>query len=355
MFWYLFFAAIPVVSSIIVSMHYKKSIKYNDKSKNTFLILCGVAMFLMIALRHKEVGSIDSQNYYSNWESLSSFSLNELKLFMKVTNFEAGYCTFVWIFSHIFPNGQVVFVITGILFAISVCRFIYKNSPDPELSFVMFICLGLYTFMAQGLRQSIAMSICLFGIELCKKRKFLPFVLLVLFATTFHSSAIVFLALYFIYGFTLNIRTGIGSFAIAGLLLAFSGPLAKLGNMIFEREYEGEIESGGYVAVTIYVIILIVALVFADKKRKDKDYSFFFFMTLLGAVFYLMRYTEVQIAERISWYFMFGQIITLPSVITRFDKSVSFVIKSIIIVLCIALFAYRLSGDGLVAYRFFWQ
>lgn len=355
MFWYLVFAFVPVATSLIVSTRYKKSIKYDDKAKRNFLLWCGVAMFLIIALRHREVGSNDSNNYYENWELLSNFSFNELKLFSMESNFEKGYLLFVWLFSHLLPEGQFVFVLSAIIFTIAVCRYIYINSEDPELSFVMYICLGLYTFMAQGLRQSIAMSICLFAIELIKKRKFVLFVVLILFATTFHSSSIVFLFMYFIYGITLNVRTLLAGAGVTVVLLALSSRLAAIGNMIFQREYEGEVESGGFVAVAIYAIILILSIALSGKRRKDKDYAFFVFMTWFGFVFYLMRYTEVQIAERISWYFMFGQLIALPNVISRFDKSVSFVIKCVVIVLCFALFAYRLSGDGLVAYRFMWQ
>lgn len=355
MFWYLFFATIPVLVSLIVSLSYKKSIKVNDKAKRTFLIWCGIAMFIMIALRHKDVGSNDSNNYFVNWEFLSNVSFSGLKAYIPESNFETGYLFFVWVFSHIFPSGQFVFILSALLFTTALCRYIYKNSEDPELSFVMYICLGLYTFMAQGLRQAMAMSICLFALEFCKKRKLLPFILLVLLATTFHTSAIVFVVVYFIYGFTLNIRTGIVSLGIAGLLLVFSKQIAAIGNMIFEREYVGEVESGGFVAVAIYVLILAVAIAFSGKKRKEKDYSFFVFMTLLGAVFYIMRYTEVQIAERISFYFMFGQLITLPAAISRFDKHVAFIVKCSVIALSFLLFAYRLNGDGLVVYRFFWQ
>lgn len=355
MFWYLVFAFVPVATSLIVSTRYKKSIKYDDKAKRNFLLWCGVAMFLIIALRHREVGSNDSNNYYENWELLSNFSFNELKLFSMESNFEKGYLLFVWLFSHLLPEGQFVFVLSAIIFTIAVCRYIYINSEDTELSFVMYICLGLYTFMAQGLRQSIAMSICLFAIELIKKRKFVLFVVLILFATTFHSSSIVFLFMYFIYGITLNVRTLLAGAGVTVVLLALSSRLAAIGNMIFQREYEGEVESGGFVAVAIYAIILILSIALSGKRRKDKDYAFFVFMTWFGFVFYLMRYTEVQIAERISWYFMFGQLIALPNIISRFDKSVSFVIKCVVIVLCFALFAYRLSGDGLVAYRFMWQ
>ena len=355
MFWYLVFAMVPVITSLVVSWRYKKSIKYDDKAKRTFLLWCGFAMFLIIALRHREVGSNDSNNYYENWEFLSNFTFSELKMFMEISNFEKGYLLFVWSFSHLLPEGQFVFVLSAIIFTIAVCRYIYINSEDPELSFVMFICLGLYTFMAQGLRQSIAMSICLFAIELAKKRKIIPFILLVLLASTFHTSAIVFTVVYFICGISLNVRTLVMGVGITAVLLAFSSRLAAIGNMIFQREYEGEVESGGFVAVAIYAIILILSIALAGKRRKDQDYSFFVFMTWFGFVFYLMRYTEVQIAERISWYFMFGQLVALPNVLSRFDKSVSFVIKCAVIVLCFALFAYRLSGDGLVAYRFMWQ
>ena len=355
MFWYLFFSVVPVWVSLIVNLRYNKSIKSDDKAKRNFLLWCGIAMFLIIALRHQEVGSTDSQHYYINWEEMSLRSYSGLKEYIDISRFEPGYCVFVWVFSHIFPNAQFLFVITAFIFTISVCRFIYINSKDPELSFVMYICLGLYSFMVQGLRQSIAMSICLFALELVKKRKFMPFVLLILLATTFHTSSIVFLLTYFLYRYNLGIRTGILSIGAAGCLLALSGPIAAFGNQLFEREYEGEVESGGYVAVAIYVIILFASVICAGKKRKDKDYAFFVFMTFVGAVFYLMRYTGVLIAERISFYFMFGQMIALPNAISRFDKTASFAIKCVVVVLSIALFAYRLSSDGLVSYRFFWQ
>ena len=355
MFWYLFFATVPIWVSLAVSFSHKKSIKLNDKAKRNFLLWCGLFMFVIIAFRHKEVGSNDSQNYFNNWELLSGFTFDNLMAFMQESSFEKGYLLFVWTFSHVFPEGQFVFIISALIFTIAVCRFIYINSEDPELSFVMFVCLGLYSFMVQGLRQALAMCLCLFAIEFCKKRKLIPFILLVLLATTFHTSAIVFLVVYFIYGFTLNIRTAIASLAMAGILISFSGPIATIGNMIFEREYENEVETGGFVAVAIYVIILLVAITFSGSRKKDKNYSFFTFITFLGAVFYVMRYTGVLAAERVSFYFMFGQIIALPNAISRFDKHVSFIIKCAVIVLCIALFAYRLNGDGLVIYRFFWQ
>lgn len=354
MLWYIFLAAFPVVISLIISCK-GNSIRTNDKAKRMFLFWCGLAMFLLIALRSQYVGSADSENYFNNWERLSNVSFGGIEAIAEETNMEIGYLLYAWLFSHVFPNGQFVFVFSAFLFTIAVCRFIYKNSEDALLSFVMYICLGLFSFMIQGLRQAMAMSICLFSIEFCKKRKFFPFVLLVLLASLFHQSAIVFLVVYFIYGFKLNIRTGIASVCVSIVLLLLSSKIATIGNLIFGREYDTEVESGGFVAVAIYVIVLAITIIFSGKKRKEKDYSFFIFMTLIGFVLFLMRYTSVRIIERISYYFMFGQIIALPSVSSRFDRHVNVAFKYSVIALSLLLYVYRLSESGLVEYHFFWQ
>ncbi len=355
MFWYLFLAAFPIIVSSIETICFEKSINKNVKTKRQFLFLCGIVMFLIIALRNRYIGSVDSENYFNNWERLSNVSFGMIESIAESTKMERGYLAYVWLFSQVFSSGQFAFVFSGLLFTISVCRFIYKNSENVQLSFVMFICLGLYSFMVQGLRQAMAMSICLFAIEFCKKRQFVPFILVVLLATMFHKSAIVFIIIYFIYGFKMNVRTGLVSSCIAAGLLILSPQIAVLGNMVFEREYEESVESGGFVAVAIYVLILFFSIVFAGERRKEKDYSFFVFMTLIGAVFYLMRYSEVRIAERISFYFMFGQIIALPNAISQFDKHVGFIIRAAVTVLSVFLFIYRLNGEGLLVYSFFWQ
>ena len=147
------------------------------------------------------------------------------------------------------------------------------------LGFLMYVTLGLYTFMVQGLRQAIAMSICLFSIEFVKKRKFIPFFLVVFLASTYHKTAIVFAVIYFLYGIKMDFKgytCGIlGAVAAIGL-----GPVwVRIANEQFDREYEGIVEEGGFVATAIYLIILFVAIVFGREKKADKNFSFFFYLT----------------------------------------------------------------------------
>ena len=355
MIWYLLLAACPFVVAPIVNTYYKSSIIKNDKAKKTFLFWCGLALFLMISLRHYSVGSTDSMNYYNNWLEMQRISFGQLKNQLINSEMEPGYLTVVWALSKVFRDAQFLFVFTGGFFSFSVCRFIYKNSEDPTLSFVMYITLSLFTFMIQALRQAIAMCICLFAIEFCKKRKIIPFILLVLLAMSFHTSAIAFIPVYFLGLIPLKMSTYAAAFAVSGALLAFSGPLINYANEWYGSEYYRVVDSGGFIALAVYILILLVAFLYQDKCRDKKLFDFFFLLTFFGATVYSMRYIGGLIAGRMSNYYMFGQVILLPNIIGRMERQTKIIVYMITLALCILLFAYRLSTSDLIPFMFYWQ
>ncbi len=332
-----------------------EKINSNEKLKKFFLFTCGLALFILVAFRSKYIGSNDSFNYFNNWILLRGIPAESIITFIKNSPMESGYLFTIWLLSHITPHPQFLFVYSGLLFSISVCRFIYKNCEDVLIGFFMFVTLGTYTFMVQGLRQAIAMSICLFAIEFVKKRKFLPFLVVVFFASFYHKSAIFFVIVYFLQYIPLNIKGFCGA-AIASLILFIIAPWGvDFINKQFNREYEGVVERGGFIATTIYIIILLVAIFFGREKKKDKNFTLFFYLTMLGLMTYIMRFTSVVIAERISYYFAFGQIVVLPSVIQNFPTGERVPTKIVLILLCVCLFIYRLPPTGLAPYYFFWQ
>lgn len=352
MIWYLLLAVFPLAMAPVVQLYTRRSLRDSNRTRRIFLLFCGAALFLMLALRHRGVGSEDSTVYYYFWRETS---VNSLQSMFDSSRLERGYIVYVWIFSRIFSNPQFSLVLSAAIISVAVCYFIYKNSENPTLSFVMFVTLGLYTFMAQGQRQAIAMSICLFALEYCKRRKLVRFLLLVGLAMLFHQSAIVFLIVYLFYGRRLNWKTMLVALIAGGAALALSTTLVSIANTIFESDYDVAVDSGGFVAAAIYVLILAFALIFGGKKRQEKDFAFFMLLTFTGLVTYLMRYTGTLATERISFYFMFGQIIVLPAAMRRFDLRTRTVISALVYVLCILLFAYRLSSSDLIPFRFFWQ
>lgn len=349
---YIAFSLSPLFWGFLASLMYQNS-RNIDKERRLVAVLSGINIFVMIALRSQELGSQDSAIYYQYWETLSRLSFQELILFIKTSRLEVGFLGVCWLLSHIpcFVHPQYVFVFSGLIITIAYCRFILKYCDDVILGLTMFICLGLYSFLVQGMRQAIAMSICLMGIPFCRERKLIKFASTVAVAMLFHKTAVVFLVVYFLYNRKLDTKTLLITISILVLTIVFSSEILNVANDIFDMSYGIPVETGGWIAVAIYVITLVVAWIFRGCNQWDKDYCFFFYFTCLGGSLYIMRYIGALAIERVSFFFMAGQLATLPNALRSIKDGKKLVIFAIW-VLSILLFLYRQTGS---VYRFFWQ
>lgn len=370
MFFYAAFASTPLLVALAVKLYYQCPIDENKRAKRAFLFFSGLILFLVIALRDKSVGSVDSSNYYRNWDNMAFRNFEGLKENIAKSPMEPLYLCTVWVLSKVFPNPQYLFVFTGLLYTVSACLFIYKHSSNVVLSFIMFITWGMYSFMVQGLRQAVAMAICLFAVESAKKRKVVLFLFQVILAASYHTSALAFGVVYFIpfkkLSFTNNMLITLAGVVLIGM----SGVIIALGRELMQRDYNVIYESGGLVTFILYLFIIGGAFFFVRHNEKVEGGSkykvkllgtkeerwaetLFVTITAIGFAFYTMRYTGLGIMERVSFYFLCGQIITLPIIIKRFDKGSRFILCAFAIILSILLFMYRVETTGLVPYKFF--
>lgn len=354
MFWYIVISVAPLLIAPLINSYYKTSINENKNAKKTYLFWCGFIILFFIAFRNKDLGSVDSQNYYNNWVTLRDADWEKFKYIANESNMETGYLFMIFFISKVFYYPQFVFVLSGLLFVIAICKTVYDNSKDVILSMVLYVCLGMYIFMVQGLRQSLSISLCLLSISCIKKRKFIPFLLYLIPAFLFHRTSIVFLPMYFLYGFNFSAKTK-WSLAITAIVLVVLSPLiARIANQFLDREYKNAANTGAMIASAIYGIIIVLAFIFLGERNTDRVESFFIVMTVIGGAFYLSRYVGAQALERISFYFIAGQIIVLPSIISKFDDKSKTVINVVVCILAITLFLYRIYTSYTIPYRFFW-
>lgn len=326
-----------------------------DKRKKIYyLLICGVLLFLFMALRSYSVGSVDTRNYMNGM--LVAIRSRSWESFYNPDGVEAGFQMYVFLLSRVFSDPQWIVVVSSALFVFLTQWFIYKNSDDVAFSVTMYISLGLMTFCMQGMRQAIAMCLCFVAYELAKKRKPILFALIIALAILFHQTAIIFVLVYFIPVIKFNFQSLFCFFGVSIAAVLGSDALASVANKIFDKEYELSVDSGGFFAVATYVIIILVALLF-NKKLKDGDLaeSTMFYVTVLGLTCYIMRYFSVLQAERISFYFLFGQIFLLPNSMKYLSTKERQLSKLAVYVLTICLFLYRLWGSDFVPYEFFWQ
>ena len=341
------------ITPLFLSLFYFSRYKMTERKKKQFLILCGTILVLFIGFRSRFVGSTDSLNYYNIFsQAIDSTSLKD---FYNPNGVEIGFQLLLWIFSRITNNPQWIFLISALIYITCLSVFIYKNSDDVILSFTIYITLGLMIFMIQGMRQSIAMSICLLSFEFVKIKKLKQFLLLIFLATMFHQTAIVFIVVYFLSLLKIKV-THISIFLFFSFLsLFFVDIIISYANVIFNRSYTVTVDSGGFVAASIYLLLVIFDILFNKDLKKLQHESTIFYILLLGFLSYIMRYLGSLAAERISFYFMFSQLIVLPNTISKLPSEEKRIIRMIIYALAIGLFAYRLSNSDLIPYRFFWE
>lgn len=353
---FLAYMASPAIVYVLLATLTKKNVNEDALLRKVYLFICGTLMALMIGLRHRYVGSGDSSFYYRFWETMSKLPLANLKQYIEDTDMEKGYQIAVWLFSHIFPKGQYSFAVTGAFYAMTVCSFAQKNCKNVMLALMVFNCLGLFNFMVQGMRQAIAMCICLWALEQCKEKKFIKFVLLVALACTFHMSAAVFMPVYFLRGFDLKTKSILLFTVLAGIFILFLPKIFDLMNILMNEDYtmQEAAESGGIVAILIYIATIIFGFFFQDQK--DKFYPLFLYITFVAMIAMVLRNTASDIAERIGDYFTFGQMVVVSNSIDYLkDKKEKTILIMFVTLLIFGVAIYKASYSNLVPYIFYWQ
>ncbi|MBR2614403.1 MAG: EpsG family protein [Clostridia bacterium] len=334
----------------------------NKQKKKLFLILCGLLIVFVVGFRHVNVGTRDTETYWKMYEnamnssSLKAFLTNH-KVFETFFLFsECLFSFFLWALAKIIPNPQILIFITSAFVTISVLCFIFKHSKNTMLSVLMYICLGAMTFNMNGMRQAVAIAICLFAYGFAKDKKLIPFLLIVLIATLVHKSAIFFVVVYFVPYFKLNLKSCLFFALLVIAFILLSDRLAVLFDSFTGEDYgEGEsFSSGGYITLLIYILTIIFAFITAKNNKDDKSFSMALFITILGCSLFFARYISTQIYERMSYYFFYGVILLLPQSIETLKDKDKKVMITIVSVLSILLFAYRLYGSVFQNFTFFW-
>ena len=343
---YLFLCILPVILSVLFPGY-----DTVPKQRKKFLFFCAVAMIIILGLRSSNVGSSDTNNYYRMMAR--AINASSWGVFYYNGQIETGFQWFVYGLSRVLRDPQWILIISSMIIVICNLYSISKNTNNLVTAIVMFVTLGLMTFEMQAMRQAIAMSICLLAYEEVKKKNIIKFLFIVFLALFFHRTAVVFIPVYFLS--KLKVKTNhLVIFGIASsIILFFSTQIITIANNVFHESYDTAVDKGGFVATSIYILIMVYALISNRESLKNDDKALAFYVLLTGMVCYIMRYVGALAAERVSFYYMFAQIIVLSDAIENTSSKNKKLVAMIVFFLCILLFIYRMSTSNLVPYHFF--
>lgn len=337
-----------------VELKIKRSICF-DKSIYNFLFISLILLFwFLTAFRGDSIGN-DTVNYLGYYKQIAKSGINT-KL-----QIELGYQYFCLLLSKINPNPYFLLIVSATI-CYGVCGIcIYKKSDNILYSTLLLFCVA-FSFFTNAIRQSIAMVIVLVAyLKIKDGKKVLPIVL-ILFASLFHKSALLTL-LWFVYKYIPKKPNAVITFALIIIILAITGILNSLLTRVL-KEYQSYFYSDyagtGWLGTAYYVLRALVfyLFIYIANKKEEKTNS----LEIANTIFLLITVClgfSVNLFNRASLYFLLITVIDIPNAFNsgriRNRGIWMFIMGIIMLAYFMVTLIMRPEWNNLYPYKFFWD
>ena len=250
---------------IIFSISYKK---ISWVSKDFLPIVVMLSLSMVSGLRDYSVG-IDTRIYVERYSSIGNADWMDLFYISDYYKFEYGFsaiCKMLYLLDDDYTLF-LFFTSLWISFFYYIC--IKKYSMYPLLSVLIFYCWGFWTSSMNIIRQMMVIPLLYISIEKALDRDFKKFLLMIIIASFIHTSALIFIPIYFLVKIKIDIKF-IWMTICFTLLVVFLGNdilsslLANTGYSIYFHSYQ---TSSGL--NTLIFLIVVLVLSFILRKRLE--------------------------------------------------------------------------------------
>lgn len=339
--------------------------KKTNKKMLVAILLC--PMCFLVALRAISIGP-DTYAYSRIYEDILKYT--SLIDAMKNSRMENGYVFFQYICSRVgFTYFGFQILVDGFIFY-SFYRFIYKHSR-----YVAVSCFWFYTnFFMFGImnvvRMWLAVAILLYAIDALLNNKIKKFIIIVIVASCFHLSALVFLIAYPLIKVKWDIKRTVLVVSAASFISAFAYQIFKI-IFAYIGRYENYLKRFEENAILATILDLIIELVlfcfilialrrslFVNKKQHGMVWLIYTFH-IIGLCVSIVGLSN-NIMGRVAYYFSSYYLLSIPFGISMIRRYQNRLIFSAILILCfcikfIVIMYYRPEWYQVIPYRFFWQ
>lgn len=246
------------------------------------------------------------------------------------------------------PFQVLLFVIAFFIY-VTYAKYIDKNSPNKMLSLTLFYLTG-YMFSLIILRQFIAVCIGLFSFKYVIERNHLKFLLAIGAALLFHSTAIILVPVYYLYGIKTNKKNMALLFAV---FIVFTVSFSVVSNSLaglseYYSHYVGKEEETSIVRTLMKTYIMVLFVLILKKDALKKNINFLLLICFAFNVLVYIGGNAIYGLYRLRTYFEISEIIGIPVMLYYTRKMpfhLSVVYNSLILIYFCLLF---MSFDRMV-------
>lgn len=343
-------------------LHSSHSNRYIKKTQKRMLLALILFISLVCAFRSVQK-TPDTAVYYNLYTNV--WKITSIKSFFQSShNVELGFEYFSKFIKLFFPNYRLYFfIITFTILALSASA-IFELTDNRILSyFIFFSVFGFYyTFIV--IRQGLAMAIILYTLaKTCKRQShcYIKFIIGVLIATFFHSTAIISILMlpfinrkrklkliYYVFLITISLLltyTGIVSNFIAKFAVMFfnlipSG-LVSYKIITYFVDFVPTFNSSSYLYIFTFMLVVFFL---SDKRKYSKSFIPLLSIQNIG-ILLLGIFSGISESIRIADYFLMAESCTISDNALRVKIRIKYILISF---LCLIYLGWRLS----IIYRF---
>jgi len=301
------------------------------------LLVAGVMVSLVvIAGLRKNIGDTF---FYMHSFKVSNFTWDSI-----VKDKDFGFGILQMLLKTYSSDPQILIFITALITNILIVLILSKYSRFFELSTFVYITGGLFLVSMNGIRQVLAAAIIFTATRFIISGNWIMYFIVVLFAATFHQSALILLPIYFLVRYK--------AWSRATIILLFFSVIIVVGFDLFSSLLFSAIEETQYghysnfnegganvVRVAVYAAPLVIAFLGREKLREILPSSDYIVnMALVGLIFMIIS-MQNWIFARFSIYFNLYQLILVSWVVQVFrEKEQRFIYY--LIVICYFLYYF---------------
>lgn len=241
-----------------------------------------------------------------------------------------------------------------LIYALFTCGlyliFIRRYSDHFLLSMFLLFTTGMYMFSAAAMKQTAAIAICLLAIPSALKKRWIPFLLLIGLAATFHPYALMYLAVPLLtfrpwskWTYVLLILFVAAGFALDSIL----GTIVDIASMLGEEYSEEIFQDSGVNVFRVLVCSVPTFLTFVYRRElfRDSKPSENLMVNLCminGAIMFVGLFGTANYFGRLANYFTIAQVVALPWILGKLSPHDRRVLTALMV---ICYTGYSLYGN----------
>ena len=313
--------------------------------------------FFLLAFRGLQCGN-DTKQYQHLFSKYTTSPFSQL---LTDYNHELGYKLLNRLIGIIGGNFQLLLMVTSFICVVPLWYFYRRESENQVLTLALFLTVSPFIMYFSGIQQAIAMSLGIPAWYAAKSKKLVRFIVLVLLAMQFHTSAFMLFALYPLY--RAKITTRWLWFVVPCMAMVYIFRTAIFGFLFKLLWYEYTTTAATDATTILFLLILfgIYSYVLPDNSSISDDAIAMRNILLLSIVLQIFAMLH-PLSMRMNYYFLLFVPVLIPKIASQSKKQFAQIARLSIVVMTVYFMYYFVKkvvtdSDSLNIFPYipFWQ